>query len=709
MFFHSLSVVSERKVTLFASERSRSENNQTLNEGEKIMITIRRFIAMWLCLLLCLPVAQAQQAQKNRSRSSSAQEAGTSSAQDVTIIIQQENVRFTAQKAVQEMRLQVYDQTGELVFDSGKIAEPELNWLLRNGNGDAIKSGLYAYTLSIREAGAESAKERRGHFIVDRAKERDKDQDRLWITSRSDSEVGAELTVARSEDTTIAGARTASKRKVTGENGAEEAILAEEIPDGQVVKNLNGLTDQVTLEAGANVTITPNGNALMIAAELPAGQLSGAGAAGRLARFNSETELASSEISEVNGNLGVGTDAPTSKLDVRGHFTLDAGGSPVLYTAADGGELGRYLQLINSPAYASASGLKAGGVLVSDSYAFANPGKNDLIVKGSVAFGTPSLSASRVTIEGQDALTARGYEPFINLQDSNDFFFQSSHRIQSAHGDLNFFHGYRQPPANPFEFPKYVYVPRMTIKDSGNVGIGNIYPNHQLSIGRGPTWTRNGWGGSVELENASAIAWKANAAGQRFGMGHTNSGFYFFRTTSDPGTTGAPAVYDMSISDTGVVSVRVLQITGGADFAENFDVNAPASAGAAETAKVEPGMVVSIDPASPGRLALTTQAYDRRVAGIISGAGGVKPGMTMSQEGTLAHGQLPVALSGRVYCQVDASFGAIEPGDLLTTSSTPGHAMKVTDAAKAQGAIIGKAMTSLKEGKGLVLVLVTLQ
>jgi hypothetical protein len=120
-------------------------------------------------------------------------------------------------------------------------------------------------------------------------------------------------------------------------------------------------------------------------------------------------------------------------------------------------------------------------------------------------------------------------------------------------------------------------------------------------------------------------------------------------------------------------------------------------------------MVVSIDPASPGRLALTTQAYDRRVAGIISGAGGVKPGMTMSQEGTLAHGQLPVALSGRVYCQVDASFGAIEPGDLLTTSSTPGHAMKVTDAAKAQGAIIGKAMTSLKEGKGLVLVLVTLQ
>jgi hypothetical protein len=46
---------------------------------------------------------------------------------------------------------------------------------------------------------------------------------------------------------------------------------------------------------------------------------------------------------------------------------------------------------------------------------------------------------------------------------------------------------------------------------------------------------------------------------------------------------------------------------------------------------------------------------------------------------------------------------------LLTTSSTPGHAMKVTDHARAQGAILGKAMSSLAEGKGMVLVLVSLQ
>ena len=68
-----------------------------------------------------------------------------------------------------------------------------------------------------------------------------------------------------------------------------------------------------------------------------------------------------------------------------------------------------------------------------------------------------------------------------------------------------------------------------------------------------------------------------------------------------------------------------------------------------------------------------------------------------------------VALTGRVYVLADASNGAIHPGDLLTTSRTPGHAMKVTDHTRGQGAILGKAMTGLSKGKGMVLVLVTLQ
>jgi hypothetical protein len=150
------------------------------------------------------------------------------------------------------------------------------------------------------------------------------------------------------------------------------------------------------------------------------------------------------------------------------------------------------------------------------------------------------------------------------------------------------------------------------------------------------------------------------------------------------------------------VVTHVLQITGGSDLSEQFDINAVHE-------ELKPGMVVAIDPDHPGQLVVSTKRYDRTVAGIVSGAGGVMPGMLMGQTDTTANGRHPVALTGRVYCLADADEGAIRPGDLLTTADVPGHAMKVADHAAAQGAIIGKAMTALKSGQGLVLVLVSLQ
>jgi hypothetical protein len=95
------------------------------------------------------------------------------------------------------------------------------------------------------------------------------------------------------------------------------------------------------------------------------------------------------------------------------------------------------------------------------------------------------------------------------------------------------------------------------------------------------------------------------------------------------------------------------------------------------------------------------------VAGIISGAGGINPGLTLTQEGKLA-GSQHVALIGKVYALATAANGTIEPGDLLTTSSVPGHAMKATDQTRWPGAVIGKPMSALEEGEGLVLVLVNL-
>ena len=169
--------------------------------------------------------------------------------------------------------------------------------------------------------------------------------------------------------------------------------------------------------------------------------------------------------------------------------------------------------------------------------------------------------------------------------------------------------------------------------------------------------------------------------------------------------TGAPSIeIDGSYGGTGRISTQELLITGGSDLSENFNINT-----LHPEFKPMPGMVVSIDPKNTGELMVSSTAYDRRVAGIISGAGGVNPGLLMGQKNSVADGANAVALTGRVYCWADATKDAIEPGDLLTSSNTPGHAMKVKNYAQSQGAILGKSMSVLKEGKGLVLVLVSLQ
>jgi hypothetical protein len=161
------------------------------------------------------------------------------------------------------------------------------------------------------------------------------------------------------------------------------------------------------------------------------------------------------------------------------------------------------------------------------------------------------------------------------------------------------------------------------------------------------------------------------------------------------GTSTPQAKLDVN----GTTQTKVLSITGGADVAEPFAMSGR---------DIPKGSVVVIDDEHPGQLKLSERAYDKRVAGIVSGAGGVNPGLTLSQHGMLEGGQ-NVALTGRVYALADATNGPIQPGDLLTTSSIPGHAMKVTDPSQAQGAILGKAMSRLESGRGLVLVLVTLQ
>ena len=139
-------------------------------------------------------------------------------------------------------------------------------------------------------------------------------------------------------------------------------------------------------------------------------------------------------------------------------------------------------------------------------------------------------------------------------------------------------------------------------------------------------------------------------------------------------------------------------ILNNADCAEDFDI--------AESAEIESGTVMVID--QDGKLRQSNMAYDKRVAGVVSGARNYKPGLVLDKRKSTSV-RKSVSLMGKVYCKADSQYGSIEVGDLLTTSNTPGHAMKATDPMKAFGSVIGKALGSLNQEIGLIPILVTLQ
>jgi hypothetical protein len=163
------------------------------------------------------------------------------------------------------------------------------------------------------------------------------------------------------------------------------------------------------------------------------------------------------------------------------------------------------------------------------------------------------------------------------------------------------------------------------------------------------------------------------------------------------GTTGVWSLV-MQLTTQGNVEVtgdiRLLN----ADCAEDFNVSGGEL--------VEPGTVMVLG--DEDTLKASEHAYDKRVAGVISGAGDYRPGIVLDKQPSQGK-RSPVSLLGKVFCKVDARYGSIEVGDLLTTSNTPGHAMKATDLSKVFGSVLGKALRPLREGQGLIPILIALQ
>jgi hypothetical protein len=232
-----------------------------------------------------------------------------------------------------------------------------------------------------------------------------------------------------------------------------------------------------------------------------------------------------------------------------------------------------------------------------------------------------------------------------------------------------------------------------------SLGIGTAAPFSSLHVAKFGGLPAGG--PAITLQDTGANSTQSGFLSFRNGTG-TETGWIGYGTPGSPHMTmiNARAGGDIFITPAPgrAVKVPVLEITG-ADLAEKF----PASE------KLEPGTVVAIDREHAGKLCMARGAYNHCVAGVVSGANNFSVGAVL--------GNLPgnesspaIALSGRVYVRCDAAAGAIEPGDLLTTSDTPGHAMKATDRDRSHGTVIGKAMEPLEAGqRGLILVLVNLQ
>jgi hypothetical protein len=222
---------------------------------------------------------------------------------------------------------------------------------------------------------------------------------------------------------------------------------------------------------------------------------------------------------------------------------------------------------------------------------------------------------------------------------------------------------------------------RLVVDSSGNVGIGTSTPNPNAKLDVNGRIMATGIGAGPAYLSVVAINLDEND----------------IRRDGQP-TSPLVVHGDVQVIGGGNLKVDGDVILMGADCAEEFDATVGKS--------IDPGTVVVID--ETGALRESREAYDKKVAGVVSGAGDYRHGLVLDKRAS-EEGRIPVALVGKVYCKVDAQYSPIDVGDMLTTSQTPGHAMKALDPTKAFGSVIGKALRPLQEGMGLIPILIALQ
>jgi len=477
--------------------------------------------------------------------------------------------------------------------------------------------------------------------------------------------------------------------------GSPYALTARTVEPGGAVLSLNGLSDDVTLTGNGGITVDEVGNSIVI---------DGAGGQGG----DSDWLIDGEDMYAIpGGDIGIGTDAPEGDV----HIWDDNYATSLVVEDAtpDAGFHDALLRLKTPYGYAKIEYFTTPEPTLNIAGSADNP-MNVAFYTRSLEFNSnedisfaPDAGERRVVVNSGGGLDL--YKPDGTTRAANLF--------SSAGGRLTL---YRNSDGGE----------SLTLDGVGNYG-GRVFGHDSDDVEVFTLRSQRGAGGGggaqfwLRNDSGNTAIYMEGQEGGNAGQGgqisiHNDTGLSTIIMDGDHGSSDAGTI---EIRDgAGNVNVRiqgdsngqgrittdVLEITAGADLSERFGIRGTQGA---ETP--QPGMVVCIDPQRPGELTLAARAYDTRVAGVISGAGGIQPGMLMGQEASVADGDRPVALTGRVYVRADATHGTIAPGDLLTTSDTPGYAMKASDPDRRSGAILGKAMTGLDEGQGLVLALVALQ
>lgn len=212
-------------------------------------------------------------------------------------------------------------------------------------------------------------------------------------------------------------------------------------------------------------------------------------------------------------------------------------------------------------------------------------------------------------------------------------------------------------------------------------GAGNIFAGGDGADG--DLVLRDGAGSDrIRLDAGSGNVW--------IGGNGADGDIVVFAATGD-NVTASQATIHLN-GDSGDIILR------NADCAEEFTV--------AHSVEAEPGMVMVLG--DDGLIRPCTRAFDGRAVGVVSGAGKYKPGIVLDKQDGEAD-RRPIALVGKVCVRVTDENGPIRVGDLLTTSSLRGHAMKAGTPEQSFGAVIGKALAPHDRGTGLLPMVISLQ